>query len=91
MRQVVKAECSACGGTGVYKGFAEPSGVGVVCLECKGTGCREIAYTPFTERKRRDGIRIVRLSRGSLIATGVGPAGSEVTYEQFLRGEKPTP
>lgn len=83
----VKAECKSCSGTGVYKGFAEPEGVGVVCLQCSGTGCDEISYTPFTERKRRKGIRVVR--QGSFLATGVGPVGGEVSYEEFLNGRMP--
>ena len=85
----VKAECAACDGSGVYHGFAEPRGVGVVCVECKGTGCREISYTPFTERKRRTDIRTVQRSRGSFIATGVGPRGSAISYEEFLNGRMP--
>lgn len=89
MKQTVKAECRPCGGTGIYRGVAEPPGVGVVCLDCKGTGCKEITFTPFTERKRREGIKTVQLSRGGLLATGVGPVGGAVTYEQFLCGVMP--
>jgi hypothetical protein len=28
----LQVQCGACGGTGVYHGFAEPKGIGVVCL-----------------------------------------------------------
>jgi len=85
----VKAECGSCGGTGVYSGFAEPKGVGVVCLNCKGTGCREIQYIPFTKRKHRNGIKKVRLSRGSFILS-CGPHGEEISYSKFLSGKIPS-
>jgi hypothetical protein len=85
----VESECGSCGGTGVYRGFAEPAGVGVVCLNCDGTGERTIEYTPFTGLKKREGVRTVSRSRGSFIATGVGAYGSSVTYEEFLNGKRP--
>lgn len=85
----VEAECTACGGTGVYHGFAEPEGVGVVCLKCDGTGKMELKYTPFTGRKQRSGINTVMRSRGSLIVTGVGPTGGQVSYKEFLEGKMP--
>ncbi len=86
----VDAECGSCGGSGVYHGFAEPKGVGVVCLNCKGSGKASISYTPFTSRRRRDDIRTVRRSAGSFIATGVGPTGSSVSYEEFFEGKLPS-
>lgn len=85
----VQAECSSCRGTGIYRGFAEPEGVGVICLYCDGTGCREVEYTPFTGRKTRNDIRTVQRSRGNFIGTGVGPAGNSVTYQDFLNGKVP--
>lgn len=89
MIQRVETECSSCQGTGIYRGFAEPQGVGVVCLNCDGTGCRTMEYTPFTGLKRRDDVRTVQRSRGSLIFAGVGPTGGSISYEEFLRGKKP--
>lgn len=85
----VLAECGACGGTGLYSGFAEPKGTAVVCLQCKGTGCQEIRYTPFTVRKGREGIHWVQKSRGGLIAFGVGPVGRLISYQEFQRGKMP--
>ena len=89
MKASIQTECSSCGGTGVYKGFAEPAGVGVVCVTCDGTGCRTIEYTPFTKMNKRKDVREVRRSRGTLIVTGVGPTGESVTYEEFLSGKRP--
>lgn len=85
----IEVRCPDCGGTGVYHGFAEPEGVGVVCLGCGGSGAKKLTYTPFTGRERRNGIKVVRRSRGTFIATGVGPNGSSVTYEEFLNGKMP--
>lgn len=89
MIQRVETECSSCQGTGIYRGFAEPQGVGVLCLNCDGSGCRTMEYTPFTGLKKRNDVRTVQRSRGSLIFAGVGPTGSSITYEEFLRGKKP--
>lgn len=88
-KQEVKAQCEACGGSGVYVGFAEPNGIGVVCLQCQGSGCQTIHYVPFTERKRRRDVDFVRRSKGSFIAAGVGPVGESVTYQEFLEGKMP--
>lgn len=60
----VKAECSSCGGTGLYCGFAEPKGTAVVCHTCRGTGCQSIKYTPFTQRKRKSGVQRVMTDGG---------------------------
>jgi hypothetical protein len=88
LKQQVKSQCAACGGTGIYHGFAEPRGVGVVCIQCDGTGCYIIEYEPFTERKRRNDITTVQLSRGSTILS-CGPSGNSVSYNDFLNGKLP--
>jgi hypothetical protein len=85
----VKAECLACGATGIYCGFAEAKGEGVVCLDCGGTGCQVISYKPFTKRRRKKGVKVVRRSRGSFIVTGIGGTGDAVAYEEFLAGKMP--
>jgi hypothetical protein len=82
-------ECGSCGGTGIYCGFAEPEGVGVVCLTCKGSGKAQLTYKPFTTRKRRDNVETVRLSAGSFIGMGFGPTGGSVSYQEFLSGKMP--
>ena len=82
----VLAECASCGGTGLYRGFAEREGQHVVCLTCKGTGAEKILYTPFSGRKTKRGVKCVRMSRDSFIATGVGGReNTEMTYEEFQR------
>lgn len=85
----VDIECKECATTGIYRGFAEPLGVGVICLKCNGTGRVMLEYTPFSGRKSTDGILTVRRSRGSLVAFGVGPTGDEITYQEFLEGRVP--
>lgn len=85
----VQAECRDCEGTGIYRGFAEPKGVGVVCLGCNGTGMQTVKYRPFTGRKKRKDVTTVRRSAGSFIDTGVGPTGGSVSYEDFLNGKMP--
>ncbi len=85
----VKIECRSCCATGLYKGFAEPKGTAVVCLSCSGSGEETIQYTPFTKRKGKQGIKIVNLSRGGLLVTGVGAVGKSITYAEFQRGVLP--
>lgn len=81
----VQAECSSCGGTGVYCGFCEAPGTAVVCLICNGTGCETISYRPFTERKRKRGVKTVSQSNGRFIATVVGAVkNTAMTYREFL-------
>lgn len=55
----ITAECDACGGTGLYCGFAEPKGTAVICNKCGGTGCQIIRYKPFAGRKRKRGVKRV--------------------------------
>lgn len=86
--QTIKIECSSCGGTGLYAGFAEPQGEAVVCLRCSGTGWEEFSYKPFTTRKPRSDIKYVRRSRGTTIL-GCGPTGSCITYAEFQNGKLP--
>lgn len=81
----VKAECKSCGGTGLYCGFAEPKGTAVICLTCKGSGCEEITYTPFTGPKEKKNIQTVKKSAGTFIVTGIGPieSGKGCSYSDF--------
>lgn len=84
-----RAECSACRATGVYQGFCEGKHEAVECLQCGGTGCETVSFVPFTHRRRRRGIKTVRKSRGTFIATGVGGTGEAEAYRDwFKRTEK---
>lgn len=83
----LEVECRPCGGTGVYRGYAEPKGVGVVCRDCLGEGRTTIEYTPFTGRKPAVGIEKVYAT--SRIFSNIGPVGEFVSYEAFLAGERP--
>jgi len=85
----VKAECSACDGTGLYCGMCEATGTAVICIRCGGTGCEEISYKPFEGRKGRRGIQSVKWSRGGFIVTGVGGVGKSITYREFAAGQFP--
>lgn len=85
----VKAECEACNGTGLYQGMCEPKATAVVCVRCNGTGCATFTYIPFKKRKGKKGVQLVRRSRGSLIALGVGPVGPTITYDEFAAGKMP--
>lgn len=87
--ETIKAKCKPCDGTGLYVGFAEPKGTAVVCIRCGGSGCATLTFTPFTRRKNKIGINIVRRSRGSFMATGVGPIDEGITYQEFQKGKMP--
>jgi hypothetical protein len=81
----ITVECPSCRGTGLYEGFAERKGEPVVCLNCDGSGAVKLSYTPFTGRKQKRGVKVVRFSRGGFLLTGVGGVdGSEMTYKEFL-------
>lgn len=87
-RTTIKTECPSCGGTGLYRGMAEPEGVAVVCLTCNGSGCKELTYTPFTARKRRGDVREVKRSKGEFIFA-CGPRGDAISYQDFMNGKMP--
>jgi hypothetical protein len=83
MTQKIKIACPDCGATVLYKGFAERAGEAVVCLGCSGKGWKMFQYQPFEGRKKKSGIKVIRFSRGSFIATGVGGQGEAMDYAQF--------
>lgn len=49
----IKVECDSCGGTGVYVGFAEPEGYGVICGSCGGRGYYVPKLKVFEQIKRK--------------------------------------
>jgi hypothetical protein len=63
--------------------MCEGKGEAVVCIRCQGKGWSTIRYREFTDRKKLKGVKSIRLSRGTFIATGVGGQGNAMTYEQF--------
>lgn len=83
MESKVKVDCPHCRATGLYCGFAEPKGTAVVCRGCDGKGWVMNTIRPFAGRKRREGINTIRYSAGTFIATGVGPVGKAMSYEEF--------
>lgn len=85
----IKAECTACSATGLYKGFCEPEGVAVVCHGCNGKGFVIQNIKEFNYRKHKREIHTVCKSRGSFIGTGVGPIGRSITYKEFQDGKMP--
>jgi len=56
-------KCGACDGTGIYVGFAEKDGIGVVCHRCDGKGeiknKYEFVATENFKRKDREDIKLV--------------------------------
>ncbi|MEK7626483.1 MAG: hypothetical protein AAB423_03995 [Patescibacteria group bacterium] len=84
-QQEVQAKCTSCGGTGLYKGMAEPPGVAVICLDCEGTGARTITFIPYTGRVKCEDVQTVQRSAGKFIAFGTGPVGEKLSYQDFLK------
>lgn len=83
MPKTLKIACPDCQTTGLYKGFAEAPGEAVVCLGCSGKGWKMFQYEEFQGRKKKPGVSRIRLSRGSLLATGIGGHGEAITYTEF--------
>lgn len=76
-------ECPDCRGAGLYSGFFEPKGEAVICCGCDGQGWVKHYFRPFDGRKKKAGIKSIKKSRGSFIATGVGGVGDAMSYAQF--------
>ena len=92
---MIKVECRACDGTGVYidKHFPKPDGVALVCRECQGKGYHEHKtvygeFTEFTHRKIRSGVRWVWPSMDVWSAKQDWQRYA-VSYEAFQRGQMP--
>jgi len=80
--------CQDCNGSGVYVGFMQRRGTGVVCKICNGKGYipikvdagRKYRYELFTKRKFRSGV-----------STVIDEEGYAITYDEFLNGKMPGP
>ena len=79
----VKEECPDCGGTGLYSGFCEAKGEAVICCGCSGNGWQWYFFKTFEGRKKKRGIKNIRVSSGAFIPTGVGGIGTIMTYAEF--------
>lgn len=98
-----KAECSSCGGSGLYQGMGEREGAAVVCHTCDGTGCENIniSYTPFTKKKKISSVkRVFKDSCGYMhgpedVTTKEGVtirfSDGGATYEDWMKGVDPKP
>ena len=80
-------ECSLCNGTGIYVGYGERDGAGVVCNQCNGTGYIIHTYTEFKGKvKRNDVKRVYLVNPGIVIGEGGGYKLEDfggVPYEQW--------
>lgn len=71
----VKEKCQSCNGTGIYKGMGERDGFGVICHNCKGTGCHEFVhnYEEFTQREPAKKVKhVIKTNPGICVGTGAG-------------------
>lgn len=85
----LEIQCPTCEGTGIYRGIAEPKGVGKVCRDCKGTAKQTHRYVPFTGKiVRHDVTQVVAADEG-ILHTPYAEQGA-VTYKEFLEGKLPT-
>ncbi len=85
-KEKVEAMCGPCRGTGVFRGYQEPKGVGKACYDCGGTGKRIIKYIPFTERQICHDIKTVRFT----VDSEESHRGFvEISYDDFLAGKWP--
>ena len=94
-------ECRSCNGTGVYQGMGEYDGAGIVCYQCKGTGCEKyyFKYNEFKERKINPKVNRVFLSgygycigtKPITLSNGIFVDFSKegVQYKEFLNGKMP--
>lgn len=77
---IIKAECSDCGASGLFRGMCEPEGIAVICTRCEGEGYLNLNITEFTRRKGKRGIHTIRLPWGR---------GTSITYQEFQAGKRP--
>lgn len=79
----IKEECTDCHGTGLYSGMCEANDEAVICCGCNGQGWCWHHFSKFDGRKKKRGIKTIRISQGAFILTGVGGTGKGMTYSEF--------
>lgn len=79
----IKIECRSCSATGIYCGFMEGPGEGVICKDCWGRGYEMLEGTQFTARRRKKNVTKVRAGSGLILDK---PDKSLwISYEEFLK------
>lgn len=80
-KKSIVIECTACGGTGLYRGFMEGKDEAVICARCDGEGKQTLQYSEFTGRKKKAGVNKIRGGSGTILDN---PGKSAwMSYEQF--------
>lgn len=92
-----EAKCDSCEGTGIYMGYAEHDGAGVVCANCKGKGkiTMKVEWEKFEGKSYRSGVeRVYKINPGICIGKGRGKYKLEdfggMPYKDWIDG-KPFP
>lgn len=100
----IKVNCPTCNGTGIYKDVCAKGKSAFLCMDCKGKGYKKVAlkdkfankYIMFTGIKKVEGINRVFQNRFAFHHNDINTNGIKfeeggVTYEKWLKGEKPKP
>lgn len=80
--------CASCSGTGIYVGYAERDGAGIICRACHGTGCCHIRieYDDFVKRMRRtDVMRVQSVNPGVIVGGEIAEFGG-LPYDDWISG-----
>ena len=83
MAKSLRVQCFSCGATGLYQGFMEAKHQAVICVNCDGTGLNILSGKPFTGRKKRRGITMIRAGSGLIIDQPSDK--SWISYVEFER------
>jgi hypothetical protein len=67
----------------------EKDGLGVICSNCKGTGCVNFVYTPFTTRRIRKDVKfVIQSSTSYCLAPHLIEESDKVTYKDWINGKE---
>lgn len=81
MTETMKVECPSCNGTGLYQGFMERMDEAVICTSCNGTGAKDLVFTRFSVRRRKNGILKIRAGSGTILDNP--EQATWISYEYF--------